>query len=147
MQLNHEWQSRIKTVEREYRTAQQSVDWFQEAAQNDPALLPRDLSHGDIGLTAANLEGTYLIRLFAEFETGLRLFWSTIRDTTPPTWDLLEGIAARRRIPYAHLLKAHDVQNYRNILVHERDEGADPMSMSIARGHLCRFFAYLPPHW
>jgi hypothetical protein len=147
MQLNYEWQSRIKGVEREYRTARQSVDWFQQAAHRDPTLLNQDLRYNEIALTARNLEGTYLIRLFAEFETGLRLFWATIRDTTPPARDLLGSIASRRRIPHEHLLNAHDVQNYRNTLVHERDEGSEAISIHLARGYLCRFFSYLPTQW
>jgi hypothetical protein len=147
MQLNYEWQSRIKDVEREYRTARQSVDWFQHAAQRDSTILHRDLSHSDIGLTAKNLEGTYLIRLFAEFETGLRLFWAEIRDTMPPAWGLLEGIASRRKIPHEHLANAHDVQNYRNTLVHERDEETDTIPIHVARSYLCRFFSYLPVQW
>ena len=47
---------------------------------------------------SVRLEGTYVIRLFAEFETGLRLYWATIRQTEPPTQHLLDGIAARRAI-------------------------------------------------
>jgi hypothetical protein len=84
-------------------------------------------------------------RLFAEFETGLRLYWSTIRETEPPAQHLLDGIAARRGISPDRLAGAHAVREYRNSLVHERDEAM--ISIAEARGHLCRFFAFLPPVW
>ena len=90
---------------------------------------------------------TYLIRLFAEFETGLRLYWATIRETEPPTQHLLDGIAASCDIPPGRLADAHAVREYRNSLVHERDEGMAPISIAEARGSLCRFFAFLPPTW
>ena len=66
------------------------------------------------------LELTYIIRLFAEFETGLRLFWPTARGTEPPgrTRDLVDGIAATRRIPFQELVNAHAV---RFTLVGHRD--------------------------
>jgi hypothetical protein len=85
--------------------------------------------------------------LFAEFETGLRVFWKTIRDTEPSTQDLLNGIAARRGIPHDRNANAHAVREYRNTLVHERDEEVVSISIAEARGVLCRFFAFLPPTW
>jgi hypothetical protein len=109
---------------------------------------PRDtLKLQDIVNASGRLQGTHLIRLFAEFETGLRLFWATIRDTEPPTQHLLDGIAARRGIPPDRLASAHAVREYRNALVHERDEAMAPISIAEARGSLCRFFAFLPPIW
>ena len=96
---------------------------------------------------AKRLEGTYIIRLFAEFETGLRLFWMTIKPTEPSTRALLDGIAARRGIPTDPLASAHTVRVYRNTLVHERDEEVAPISIGGARSHLCRFFAFLPESW
>jgi len=85
--------------------------------------------------------------LFAEYETGLRLFWKTIRDTEPLTQDLLNGITARRGIPQGRVASAHAVREYRNALVHVREEEVDPIPIAEAREYLCRFFAYLPPTW
>lgn len=66
----YEWQSRIKAVEREYQAMRQAADRFREAAQDDPTILRDDIRHREIVAASAHLEGTYLIRLFAEFETG-----------------------------------------------------------------------------
>ena len=93
------------------------------------------------------LEGTYLIRLFAEFETGLRLYWTAKRKNPPPsrTRDLLDGIAAMREIRLEVLTNARNVREYRNILVHECEEATVSISIAEARRHLCRYFSFLPP--
>jgi hypothetical protein len=48
MPAKHQWQSRIKTVEREYVAMRQAADRFLEHAQNDPTILLEDLRHGEI---------------------------------------------------------------------------------------------------
>jgi hypothetical protein len=143
----HEWYPRIKAVEREYKAMRLASDRLLEEVQRDPTILRGDLELRDITNASNRLEGTYIIRLFAEFETGLRLYWMTIRPTEPSTQDLLNGIAARRRIPADPLTNAHDVRVYRNSLVHERDEDVVPIPISEARRHLCGFFAFLPETW
>ena len=126
-------------------------DWPPTGCWKRRAAIPRSLeerwSLRHIVKASVRLEGTYVIRLFAEFETGLRLFWATIRETEPPTQHLLDGIAARRAIPPERLANAHAVREYRNSLVHERDEEVAPISIAEAQGYLCRFFAFLPPTW
>jgi hypothetical protein len=104
---------------------------------------PRDLTRA-----SDMLEGTYLTRMFAEFETGLRLFWDTIQDTNPRARDLLDGLAARRGVPDEDRDNAHLVREYRNSLVHEReDEDLEPIPIARARSHLCTFFKRLPLEW
>ena len=70
MPHNHEWQSRIKGVEREYLAMRQAADRFLKAALDDPTIVSQDLRHREIAGASQNLEGTYVIRLFAQFETG-----------------------------------------------------------------------------
>lgn len=120
-----------------------------EAAKQDPTILQGDLTVRDIGSAVQRLEGTYLIRLFAEFETGLRLFWQSARGTDPPsrTRDLLNGVAATRRIAHDQLTEPHAVREYRNSLVYEREDVLAAIPLSEARRHLCRFFSFLPPNW
>ena len=69
MPFNREWQSRIKAVEREYVAMRHAADRFRQAAIDDPIILRGNLRHREIVVASANLEGTYIIRLFAEFET------------------------------------------------------------------------------
>src|SRR5262249_16871173 len=139
----YRWIEWIKSIERDHWSTRLALDGLVEAAHRDPTILTGDLKFQDIVEASGRLEGTYLIRLFAEFETGLRLFWATIRETEPPTQHLLDGIAARRGISPDRLADAHTVREYRNSLVHERDEGMAPITIAQARGYLCRFFAFL----
>jgi hypothetical protein len=69
---------------------------------------------------ARNLEATYLVRLFAVFEQALRDYWSKSlkRTTHPKTEDLINSIAARRRVHYQELQAVHHVRAFRNAVVH-----------------------------
>jgi hypothetical protein len=138
---------RIKSIERDYLATRLALDRLLEEARRDPMILTGDLEPQDILKASGRLDTIYFIRLFAEFETGLRLYWATIRETEPPTQHLLDGVAARCDIPADRLAGAHAVREYRNSLVHERDEAVIPIPIAEARSHLCRFFAFLPPTW
>jgi hypothetical protein len=147
MPHNHEWQSRIKAVEREYVAMRQAADHFLEAALADPTILRENLRQGEIIGASRNLEGTYIIRLFAEFETGARQYWGANWDTDPRTVDLLNGLAARCGIPDTQRDNTHLVREYRNALVHEREDKPAMVPIAVARSYLCHFFSFLPPHW
>lgn len=147
MPHNHQWQSRIKAVEREYVAMWQAADRLLEAALADPTILLENLRHREIVRASHNLEGTYVVRLFAEFETGVRQYWEANWATYPKTADLLDGLAARCGIPDTQRDHAHLVRDYRNSLVHERDEKTEVVPVPLARGYLCRFFSFLPPQW
>src|SRR5207244_9284194 len=130
MPHNHEWQSRIKAVEREYVAMRQAADRFRQAALDDPTILQGNLRHGEIVVASKNLEGTYVLRLFAEFETGARQFWDANWDTEPRTVDLINGLAARCGIPETQRDNTHLVRDYRNSLVHERENKPDDVQIA-----------------
>ena len=141
MPHNHEWQSRIKAVEREYVAMRQAAKRFLQAARDDPTTLQENLRHGEILAASNNLEGTYVIRLFAEFETGARQYWRAHWDTDPKTVDLLNGLAARCGIPDTQRDHAHVIRDYRNALVHEREDKENKPPIALARSYLCHFLA------
>jgi hypothetical protein len=143
------WIRRIKAVEREYDAARFSVDLALEQVKDDPTLLTGSLRVREIERTSELLEGTYLVRLFAEFESGVRLFFRLARRRRPPskTEDLLNSVASRLHIPYEQLKNAHKVRDYRNELVHELYEDSQPMTIAEARGYLCYYFSFLPRNW
>jgi len=147
MPRNDDWQSRIKSVDNEYKAMRQASERFRKMALDDPSILEVGSEHRHLVAACANLESTYLIRLFAEFETGARQFWASQKSTKPNTAALLKGLASRCRIPSAELLLADSVRKYRNCLVHEFTESPKPIPLAEARGYLCRFFAFLPPRW
>lgn len=143
------WQMRIKAVEREHAAMRLAIDRLWEVVRVDPTELRGDATLTDIRNASGRLDGTYLIRLFAEFETGLRSYWSAKRKTFPPsrTRDLPDGIAAMRHIRLEILTNAQEVRDYRNALVHEREQVRVPISIAAARRHLCQYFSFLPPGW
>jgi hypothetical protein len=147
MPFRHQWQSRIKAVEREFVAMRQGTDRFLQHAHADPTILLGDLRHGEIANASRNLEGTYIMRLFAEFETGAREFWDVTWGTEIGTFDLFEAVAARRGIPDIDLSHGHLVRDYRNSLVHERENRPVPLTIVLSRHYLCTFFSYLPVEW
>jgi len=147
MPRRDEWQSRIKAVELEYVAMRQGTDRFLQQATLDPNILTGRLGHRDIQTASRNLEGTYIMRLFAEFETGARQFWEARWGTDVKTFDLFEGLAARRGIPDTDLRNGHLVRDFRNYLLHERENQPDPLPIKLARRYLCTFFSYLPTQW
>lgn len=147
MPRREDWQLLIKAAEREYLAMRQAADRFRNAVTADKSILDPGLRPRDVVLAAANLEDTYFVRLFAEFESGARQFWATYKDTYPQTTDLLHGLASRCKIPNELLEDVHLVREFRNALVHERNERPEAISVATARRHLGRFFSYLPPKW
>lgn len=141
------WLERIKAVEREYLATRQAVDGFLAGLKAGTATMPPNTRLRDADTMSDNLEGTYLIRLFAAFESGLRSYWATVKDTAPRTTDLIDGIAARRSIPDDTRDSVHAVREYRNSLVHESDETTESVPLAKSRGRLCTFFARLPDEW
>lgn len=138
-----EWNSRIKTAELDYRIARVAFDCLMQQAH----AIRTEFKYRDIARASSMLEATYTVLLFAEFETGLRLFWETIRATHPKTEDLITGIAARLAIPDQLIQGAHVVREYRNDLIHERDDIKNTVPIDVARDRLCAFFYRLPPDW
>jgi hypothetical protein len=143
----HEWMGRIKAVEREYAVMRLAVDRLKQAAKPDPTILRGAFRIGEIGEASDLLEGTYVIRIFAEFETGLRSLWEVTRPTHPPTWQLLDSIASSQRIPNDDLRNAHRARRYRNGLVHDRDGEEAPIGLARFRGYLTMYFRHLPSSW
>jgi hypothetical protein len=82
--VRDEWQERIRAVEREYLAARKAVDDFIQALNRGTTKLPPNTKLRDVNAMSDNLEGTYLIRLFAAFESGLRSFWRTVKPDTIP---------------------------------------------------------------
>ena len=70
---------------------------------------------------ARNLEITFVLRLFAEFEAILRNFWlhGVGKATEPEMRVLMESIGRRRGMSDEDLAHAHEIRKYRNDIIHE----------------------------
>ena len=141
---------RIKSVEREHKATRFATEYLLNALRHDASPLQiENLRVRGVYNAGEQLEGTYLIRLFAEFETSLRSFLHDVGAKRPParTRDLLDRVAAKCRISHAQIRNAHAVREYRNVLVHERTGEVDAVSLAQARSHLCRFLDGLANRW
>jgi hypothetical protein len=140
----------MKDVEREYAVATISRDTMIEALKKDPSLLTKkNLNQADLDRLNENLSSTYLIRIFAEFETGLRAFWKTQRSRKPsiPVRDMIDSVSSKRNVEDVIRIDAHIVRKYRNSLVHDEDAEAEFVEIGTARKFLCKFFGRLPETW
>ncbi len=145
-----EW---IAAVAKEYLAAKTAADLLTTQLQADPNY---GRSHGwearDGVAFKANLESTYIVRLYAEFEAGLRDYWNNHlnRATHPPMVQLLQSLA-NQRVSTDRLEDADAVREYRNFLVH--DESGEPppemrtFTVAEAKMHLCYFFGRLDTDW
>jgi hypothetical protein len=143
-------QERIRAVAREYKAVKTAVELPGRELQQNPALgQPMGWGTRDAKQVQDNLEPTFIIRLYAEFEAGLREAWEHYfkRATRPPMRDLLLSIA-RSRSAANCLDAARAVQDYRNNLVHEGDpREMQPIPFEKAQRSLAVFLSRLPPNW
>ena len=63
----------MRAVENEYRAVRIAVNRLKSAVAHDPSVLGNEPKPANLGGADRNLEGTYLVRLFAEFEIGVAL--------------------------------------------------------------------------
>ena len=142
------WSTRIKAVEREYTTVRLAMNRLDQHAKDNPAILTGDLRIRDITTASNRLEGTYIIRLFAEFETGLRQFMKAFKYRIPKSTEaLLNRVKDRAGISKDDSDNAHAVRDYRNTLVHDRQEHADRVSVRDATRYLGCFMGCLQRYW
>jgi len=146
--LRFEWHERIKAIEREYWSVRRAVDRLVADVARDPKALgerpgPRDLRSAD-----ENLEATYFVRMFAEFETGVRSYWRTIRPGARTQAEvLLDRVGERCRVPVEVIDLAQRTREYRNSLLHEREDQVEAVALSDARRCLQHYLSRLPNEW
>ena len=147
------WEKRIKSVERQYHTMRFGTVRLRLDVARDPTIARQSAQQLFIGDAEDDLEVTYLVRMFAEFESGLRSFWRASRGqrrhTRPQTSQLLDAIASNRRIGDEVLNNAHVVRTYRNALIHDNDrnENFEEIRIGDARRDLLLYFGRLPYLW
>ena len=97
---------------------------------------------------ATNLESTYLVRLFAEFEAILRDYWrhARRRRTRPQMERLIDSIAAYCDMNDMVRKGTHEVRKHRNDLVHHEGT-AKSMRLSEVLARLGQFLSWLPLRW
>jgi hypothetical protein len=116
--------------------------------------LPEGTQPHHLDRAVEQLEGTYLIRLWAVFETAWASYWrhrTNRPDGKIKAFDLVEwGRTIEdgyKSIGTAVTPDVHRVRDYRNLLVHARDQPAPPVPIGEARSYLNRYLAKLPNQW
>jgi hypothetical protein len=148
-----DWHEHIREVWGEYWSAREAVDRLKAAVAATPDLLDRD-STARRHLVAAhrNLEGTYIVRLFAAFEAALRSYDRAVHNAPHRQTEaavMIDQIGGRRGRGIRTSLRrdAHAVREVRNYWAHESDSDPGYMSMDDARGRLQRYLSELPEEW
>ncbi len=140
----------IKAVEREYLVGVAAVATLQTALRKDPSLLNKArVGLADFRNLLENLQKTFLVRLFAEFEAGLREVWvkHARKKAEAAIRDVITSPGVKHDVPETVRENVHAVRKYRNFLVHAGDTKAKAVPLDHARSYLCTFFSRLPDNW
>ncbi|MCX7044654.1 MAG: hypothetical protein NTX50_04085 [Candidatus Sumerlaeota bacterium] len=139
---------RIIACEQMCNAGMVATAYYFSLCQTQPELLDKSLCRiKDFQDCHQDLETTYLIRIFAEFEATLRDYWENAcsRQKRPIMEMLMNRIISRCQVWPAVAEKAHMVREYRNSLMH--GGAAAPVTLSEARSYLCQFLSHLPYTW
>lgn len=147
------WIDRLKFVEREHRLVAAAIDQLHRAVLDGRVHPPDGTTRRDLVAAAESLEATYLVRLWAEFETALLSYYRFLRGeprariNATDLVDTLAGVRRGRAIADTVRVEVHEVREYRNSLVHERINPAPSVHIVEARRRLNTFLGKLPEQW
>jgi hypothetical protein len=137
---------RVKAVEREYTALRFTTDHVLRSLREGGVDLEEDLKRLDVYRASERLEGTYVIRLFSEFEVALKTIlrqWK-LKKIPRGVKPLINRVASHLKFSGPILDNAHLVRHYRNGLVHNLVYGIpDDRKTTIrtATSHLCTFLS------
>lgn len=135
---------RVKAVEREYTALRFTTDRVLRSLNEGAVDLEEDLKRLDLSRASERLEGTYIIRLFSEFEVALKtiLRERKIKKFPQNAKPLIDRVASYGRFSEPILDNVHMVREYRNELVHNLVNGIPDdrrMTIRIVTSYLCTF--------
>jgi hypothetical protein len=136
--------SRVKAVEHEHTALRFTTDHALRSLGEGVLSLEAGLKRLDVHRASERLEGTYIIRLFSEFEVALktvlreRKVLKIPRDAKP----LINRVASYFKFSGTILDNAHVVREYRNKLVHNLViPDKEKMTIRTVTSHLCTFLS------
>jgi len=137
--VSHVHVQQLEAVRHEFEAAREGIT----QVLADPSL-PH---HGHLRQAAANLESTYVARLFSEFEGILRHYlWVNDPGRRLPrdVYTCINRVGALARVPDSLRLAVHQVREYRNAIVHQNGLHRSPLTFRQVISALNRFLAPLP---
>lgn len=145
---------RIADVAQEFLAATTAAGWLRTTQDTDPSFGQQHGWEPKAGTAFCNnLETTSIIRMYAEFEAGLRDYWKTHRNqpTHPTMVQLVRHSIPDQMFSRDCIDDADDVRKYRNFLVHDiEEEPPDDLRVFTvieAKRCLCEYFGRLSPRW
>jgi hypothetical protein len=139
----------LRSILNEFQAANKALDilettWAVLHVRIDPTITTLD----HVQNALENLEATYIVRIFAEFETILRNTPRPQRfrgrQLPTRTRDLITRVASDQSIPDITRDKADNVRRLRNAIVHDSSEPYEIVTIEEALRYLSRFVAKLP---
>lgn len=145
---------RIANVAQEFLATKTAAEWLQGCQEADSGFGNQYGWEEKAGIAfCENIEATYIIRPYAEFEAGLRDYWKTFlkQNTDPRMMQLVRHAIPNQMFSQDVIDDADDVRKYRNHLVHDMEEevpeGMATFTIAEAKRCLCAYFGRLNPRW
>ncbi|HVA49955.1 MAG TPA: hypothetical protein VNH11_26550 [Pirellulales bacterium] len=153
--IKRQWRlERIVRIAQEYLAADTAAELLAAELKADPNYgEARGWSARAGGDVVENLPATYVVRIYAEFEAGLRDYWQTHlgQANHPPMIQLVRHLIPNQRFSQDCIDNADEVRIFRNFLVHDflDEPPADMVAFTVfeAKKHLCDYFARLDATW
>lgn len=146
-----DWHQHLTEVWGEHRSTRVAVDRLREAVAATPDLLKNDpIARERLRRAHENLEGTYIIRLFAAFEAALRSYTLAKHpNRRTNAANMIDEIGGKHGhgIQMGIRERAHGVRQVRNYWAHESDESPGSMTIDEARARLQAYLSELDDDW
>ena len=144
----------IEAVLEEYLAASTAAELRTARTKLDPSFGNRCGWKARAGVAfAENLEPTYIIRIYTEFESALRDYWLTFRKqvTRPRMYQLVNEAIPDQRFSREVIANADEIRVYRNSLVHDNEDeaGEEIVAFSVqeSKSRLCAYLGRLSASW
>ncbi len=151
--LLSEWRAHIQEVLGEFKAARVAVSRLNSQMDVDANTVSGEFGIREhLSRADANLEGTYIVRMFAAFEAALRsydrfLFDDPERETKSSIMIDQLGAKKRLRVRTQIIEGVHRVRRIRNFWAHDTDDDPEPMPIDRVRGLLQSYLDRFPREW
>jgi hypothetical protein len=148
-----DWHQHITDVWGEYMSARAALNRLKDEVTATPDLLKKNpLAREYLRDAHENVDGTYIVRLFAAFEAALRSYDRAKHndlDRRTEASVMIDQIGGKRGRGIQDGIRqgAHEVRQVRNYWAHESDQDPGPMTVGEARARLQKFLHELPDEW
>ena len=147
--LLSEWRGRIQKAAGEYRVAREALDRLNAQMAADANSVHPSLSE-HLRQADLNLEGTYIIRVFAVFDAALRSYdrsYFDDQDRETKVAVMIDQLGALLHVPEPFREGVHRARRARHFWAHELEGDPGPMTLDRVRGYLQTYLNKFPKSW